>query len=103
MSLHTNLSGVIALVLCLASQVSSQKAPNMKSRPVGGPTCPILDGIYTSVMRRIFNQGFHKELSTEIELMWTTSVLPGKSGFHSWHIKAGYDKHFDFMTYKKPA
>merc|ERR1719192_649271 len=27
-------------------------------------------------MRRIFNQGFHKELSTEIELMWTTSVLP---------------------------
>ena len=92
MSLHTNLSGVIALVLCLASQVSSQKAPNMKSRPVGGPPCPILDGIYTSVMRRIFNQGFHKELSTEIELMWTTSVLPGKSVFHSWHIKAGYDK-----------
>ena len=103
MSLHTNLSGVIALVLCLASQVSSQKAPNMKSRLVGGPTCPILDGIYTSVMRRIFNQGFHKELSTEIELMWTTSVLPGKFVFHSWRIKAGYDKHSDFMTYKKPA
>jgi len=38
--------------------------------------CAILEGIYTSVMRRIFNQGFHKELSTEIELMWTTSILP---------------------------
>ena len=38
--------------------------------------CPFFDGIYTSVMRRIFNQGFHKDLSTEIELMWTTSILP---------------------------
>jgi len=39
-------------------------------------SCTYLDGIYTSMMRRIFNQGFHKELSTEIELMLTTVSLP---------------------------
>nr|ACO15466.1 Phosphatidylinositol-glycan biosynthesis class X protein precursor [Caligus clemensi] len=38
--------------------------------------CPLLEGVYISVMRRIYNQGFHKELSTEVELMLTTSVLP---------------------------
>jgi len=38
--------------------------------------CTYLDGIHTSMMRRIFNQGFHKELSTEIELMLTTVSLP---------------------------
>lgn len=40
--------------------------------------CPFYNGIHTSVMRRIFNPGFHKELLTEIELMLTTSILPPK-------------------------
>ena len=30
------------------------------SHPNAGKQCPFFDGIYTSVMRRIFNQGFHK-------------------------------------------
>jgi len=38
--------------------------------------CSFYGGIFTSVMRRIFNPGFHKDLFTEIELMLTTSSLP---------------------------
>lgn len=45
-------------------------------KDVSGPKCQFFDGIYTSVMRRIYNQGFHKELWTEVELMLTTSMLP---------------------------
>ncbi len=41
-------------------------------------TCSYLNGIYASVMRRIYNQGFHKELSTEVELMLTTLTLPDR-------------------------
>ncbi len=40
--------------------------------------CDFLDGVYTAVMRRIFNAGFHKELSSDIEIMLTTSLLPPK-------------------------
>jgi len=40
--------------------------------------CPLLDGIYVSVMRRIFNPGFHKEILSEVELMLTTTVLPDR-------------------------
>merc|ERR1712154_504993 len=34
-----------------------------------GETCPFLDGVFVSVMRRIFSQGFHKQLLSEVELM----------------------------------
>ncbi len=40
--------------------------------------CEFLDGVYTSVMRRIFKPGFHKDLSTEIELMLTKTLLPDR-------------------------
>lgn len=39
-------------------------------------TCPLLDGVFVSVMRRIFNPGFHKELVSEVEVMLTTTLLP---------------------------
>lgn len=48
----------------------------LSSTEASQSSCTYLDGIYTSMMRRIFNQGFHKELSTEIELMLTTVSLP---------------------------
>jgi len=62
----------LALVWCCVFLATAQASVKTKQ----ATNCAILDGIYTSVMRRIFNQGFHKELSTEIELMWTTSILP---------------------------
>lgn len=40
--------------------------------------CPLLSGIYVSVMRRIFNPGIHKQILSEIELMLTSSLLPEK-------------------------
>jgi hypothetical protein len=43
-----------------------------------GETCPFLDGVFVSVMRRIFSQGFHKQLLSEVELMLTTTLLPDK-------------------------
>jgi len=49
-----------------------------KSVGGSGAKCAFLDGVYTSVMRRIFNKGFHKELSSEIEVMLTTTVLPDR-------------------------
>ena len=39
-------------------------------------SCPLLDGVFVSVMRRIFNPGFHKELVSEVEVMLTTTLLP---------------------------
>ena len=35
------------------------------AHPNAGKQCPFFDGIYTSVMRRIFNQGFHKYVTFE--------------------------------------
>ena len=43
-----------------------------------GETCPFLDGVFVSVMRRIFMQGFHKQLLSEVELLLTTTLLPDK-------------------------
>jgi len=43
-----------------------------------GETCDFLDGVFVSVMRRIFNQGFHKQLLSEVELMLTTTLLPDR-------------------------
>ena len=40
--------------------------------------CPLLDGVFVSVMRRIFSQGFHKQLLSEVELMLTTTLLPDR-------------------------
>jgi len=34
-----------------------------------GETCSFLDGVFVSVMRRIFSQGFHKQLLSEVEVM----------------------------------
>merc|ERR1719145_68678 len=48
------------------------------SRRRGEDSCPFLDGVYVSVMRRIFNQGFHKQLLSEVELMLTTTLLPDR-------------------------
>lgn len=37
--------------------------------------CSFLDGIYTSVMRRIFNQGFHKYLKLSIYIFLSSSFV----------------------------
>ena len=46
------------------SSTTTSSGRNNKIRtsthPNAGKQCPFFDGIYTSVMRRIFNQGFHK-------------------------------------------
>jgi len=51
-----------------------------QSPDIGGVTaeCPLLSGVYVSVMRRIFNPGIHKQLLTEVEIMLTTTLLPDK-------------------------
>ena len=54
--------------------VSGQGKTVAISKP--GEHCPLLDGLFVSVMRRIFNPGFHKQLLSEVELMLTTTLLP---------------------------
>ena len=61
-------------MLCLSTMVSGQGAPVSSTK--AGETCPFLDGVFVSVMRRIFSQGFHKQLLSEVELMLTTTLLP---------------------------
>lgn len=43
-----------------ASNTERSSRGRPSSHPNAGKQCPFFDGIYTSVMRRIFNQGFHK-------------------------------------------
>jgi len=57
-------------------RVTEGQGKSMMSRKKGEEACPFLDGVYVSVMRRIFNPGFHKQLLSEVELMLTTSLLP---------------------------
>ena len=52
------------LVVSAKPATGSNDGKSSKARtsahPNTGKQCPFFDGIYTSVMRRIFNQGFHK-------------------------------------------
>ena len=66
----------INLIAAQSKTASNNAKIQSSAHPNVGKQCPFFDGIYTSVMRKIFNRGFHKQLSTEIELMWTTSILP---------------------------
>ena len=66
----------INLIAAQLKMASNNAKIRSSSHPNTGKQCPFFDGIYTSVMRRIFNLGFHKQLSTQVELMWTTSILP---------------------------
>ena len=43
-----------------SSDGKANSKPRTSTHPNAGKQCPFFDGIYTSVMRRIFNQGFHK-------------------------------------------
>ena len=38
--------------------------------------CPLLDGVFVSIMRRIFNPGYHKVLLSSPELCWNIPLLP---------------------------
>jgi len=67
---------VVLPMLCLSTMVSGQGAAVSSTK--AGETCPFLDGVFVSVMRRIFSQGFHKQLLSEVELMLTTTLLPDK-------------------------
>jgi len=69
------MSGWILYCL-LAHQVSGQ-GKSMSQRK-GSESCPALDGLYVSVMRRIINPGFHKQMLSEVELMLTTTLLPDR-------------------------
>ena len=57
------------LVISANPVTSSNDGKKNKARtsahPNAGKQCPFFDGIYTSVMRRIFNQGFHKYVTFE--------------------------------------
>jgi len=63
------------LEIVLSQKPSRLHTPTRRPNPLP-KNCPFYSGIFTSVMRRIFNPGFHKDLFTEIELMLTTSSLP---------------------------
>ena len=66
----------INLIAAQSKTASKNAKIHSSAHSNAGKQCSFFDGIYTSVMRKIFNRGFHKQLSTEIELMWTTSILP---------------------------
>jgi len=59
-------------VISVAAEVS------IASLPAEVGSCPLLEGVFVSVMRRIFSPGFHKDLVSEVELMLTTTLLPDK-------------------------
>jgi len=63
------------LLVNFCSMEVANKSPSSSSQH---GSCPLLDGVFVSVMRRIFNPGFHKELVSEVELMLTTTLLPDK-------------------------
>jgi len=67
----------VLLVSTLISVSAAEVAINTIPTQHQG-TCPLLDGVFVSVMRRIFNPGFHKELLSEVELMLTTTLLPDR-------------------------
>jgi len=70
---------IYSILMSLDSVLSQTRLHTPTKRPHPVPkSCPFYGGIFTSVMRRIFNPGFHKDLLTEIELMLTTSSLPPK-------------------------
>ena len=50
----------INLIAAQLKMASNNAKIRSSSHPNAGKQCPFFDGIYTSVMRRIFNQGFHK-------------------------------------------
>ena len=68
---------ILLLPLLLDLQPVSGQSKAVSSAK-DGETCPFLDGVFVSVMRRIFSQGFHKQLLSEVELMLTTTLLPDK-------------------------
>ena len=77
-------------VMAVLAEVSIGTLPAEKG------SCDLLDGVFVSVMRRIFSPGFHKvkyvmvlsqshfidispqELLSEVEVMLTTTLLPDK-------------------------
>jgi len=68
---------ILLLQLLLGLQLVSGQGKVVSSAKAG-ETCPFLEGVFVSVMRRIFSQGFHKQLLSEVELMLTTTLLPDK-------------------------
>lgn len=70
------LSNIFFLLMYVLYPVSGQGKAVSTSKE--GETCSFLDGVFVSVMRRIFSQGFHKQLLSEVEVMLTTTLLPDK-------------------------
>jgi len=66
---------LLMLSLSLPYQVVQGQGKSV-SIAKGDENCPFLEGVFVSVMRRIFSQGFHKQLLSEVELMLTTTLLP---------------------------
>merc|ERR1719422_2445709 len=71
MTMITLIKTLLMIDLC-----QSEVAINTSPAEHGHGSCLILDGVFVSVMRRIFNPGFHKELVSEVEVMLTTTLLP---------------------------
>jgi len=61
------------ILLCLSNSSGSQVKLKTDQN-----LCPLLDGVFVSIMRRIFNPGYHKELLSEVEIMLTTTLLPDR-------------------------
>lgn len=70
--------GLLSLLLPLLLVQEAWSQGKTMSRRRGEESCPFLDGVYVSVMRRIINPGFHKQLLSEVELMLTTTLLPDR-------------------------
>lgn len=66
----------LTVLLLVATQNTHGQGKTMQPKQGSNQACPLLGGVYVTVMRRIFNPGFHKQLLSEIEVMLTTTVLP---------------------------
>ena len=77
----------------LLQNIQSSGQVSIGTLPAEAGACPLLDGVFVSVMRRIFNPGFHKvhssqschvmscfimsqDLVSDVEVMLTTTLLP---------------------------
>merc|ERR1711990_410232 len=66
---------VASFLLLLVSGLTDSQELKVRGEQA---SCPLLDGVFVSIMRRILNPGYHKDLLSEVEVMLTTTLLPDR-------------------------
>merc|ERR1711990_574313 len=66
---------VASFLLLLVSGLTDSQELKVRGEQA---SCPLLEGVFVSIMRRIFNPGYHKDLLSEVEVMLTTTLLPDR-------------------------